>query len=174
MTVQLGKPMGAGRVIALASTEEKRALARGLGADVAVDGAVEGLTERLLAANDGEPVDVVFDMAGGEAFAAGLAALAPLGRLVAFGTASGSGGGVDTRALIPGSRAVLGMWLIDLLRRGEEAGDAWRRLCKLFEDGDLRLLSGPAFSLEEAGRAQRELAERRTSGKVVLEVGVAG
>jgi NADPH2:quinone reductase len=170
LAVQLGKTMGAGRVIAAASTAERRALALELGADAAVDSAVEGLTERLLAANGGEPVDVVFDMAGGAAFDAGLAALGPLGRLVAFGTASGTGGAVDTRALIPGSRAVLGMWLIDLLRRRHDAEEAWAGLCDLFARGSLRLLAGPAFGLAEAGAAQRELAGRRTSGKVVLDL----
>src|SRR4051794_1999046 len=61
LAVQLAKPMEAGRVIATASTPERRALALELGADAAVDGAAEGLTERLIEANHGEPVDVVFD-----------------------------------------------------------------------------------------------------------------
>src|SRR3954471_2683037 len=60
LAVQLGKPMGAGRVIATASSEEKRALALELGADAALDGDPDGLPERLLEANRGEPVDVVF------------------------------------------------------------------------------------------------------------------
>ena len=61
LALQLGRPMGAGRVIATASTPGKRALALELGADVAVDGAAEGLTERLVEANLGRPVDVVFE-----------------------------------------------------------------------------------------------------------------
>ena len=47
LAAQLGHQLGAGRVIATASSEEKRALALELGADVAVDPAAEGLTERL-------------------------------------------------------------------------------------------------------------------------------
>ena len=68
LAVQLGRPMGAGRVIATASTADKRALALELGADAAVDGSADGLTERLVEANLGKPVDVVFEMAGGEVF----------------------------------------------------------------------------------------------------------
>src|SRR3954466_1665687 len=68
LAVQLGRPMGAGRVIATASSEEKRALAVELGADAAVDGAPDGLADRLVAANDGNRVDVVFEMAGGQVF----------------------------------------------------------------------------------------------------------
>src|SRR3954451_10134912 len=60
LAVQLGHPMGAGRVIATASTEDKRALALELGADVAIDGGAEGLKERLIEANLGRQVDVVF------------------------------------------------------------------------------------------------------------------
>src|ERR671932_138843 len=68
LAVQLGRPMGAGRVIATASSEEKRALALELGADAAVDGAPEGLADRLVEANGGQRVDVVFEMAGGAVF----------------------------------------------------------------------------------------------------------
>ena len=65
LAVQLGKPLGAGRVIATASTEEKRALALELGADAAVDVTREDLTDALIEANVGERVDVVLEMAGG-------------------------------------------------------------------------------------------------------------
>src|ERR671916_786983 len=54
LAVQLGRPLGAGRVIATASTEEKRAMTLELGADAAIDGSPDGLTERLLEANLGE------------------------------------------------------------------------------------------------------------------------
>ena len=68
LAVQLGRAFGAGRVIATASSEQRRALTLELGADVAIDPAPEGLTERLLEANGGSPVDVVFEMSGGEVF----------------------------------------------------------------------------------------------------------
>ena len=88
LAVQLGRPMGAGRVIATASTDDKRALALELGADAAIDADPEGMKERLLEANGGATVDVVFEMAGGEVFEQSLAALAPFGRLVTYGIAS--------------------------------------------------------------------------------------
>src|SRR5262245_21056328 len=108
LAVQLGKPMGAGRVIATASTQEKRDLARELGADAAIDADPEGLKERLIAANLGRQVDVVFEMAGGAVFDACLAAVAPFGRLVTYGIASGAGNEVHTRKLMGPSRAVVG------------------------------------------------------------------
>jgi NADPH2:quinone reductase len=68
LAVQLGKPMGAGRVIATASSEEKRQKALELGADAAVDSGAEDLHAALLEANEGRKVDVVFEMAGGAVF----------------------------------------------------------------------------------------------------------
>jgi len=88
LAVQLGRALGAGRVIATASSAEKLALALELGADVAVDSAPDGLSERLREANEGEPVDVVFDMAGGAAFDASYGALAHFGRIVVCGIAT--------------------------------------------------------------------------------------
>src|SRR5690349_21938068 len=87
LAVQLGRSMGAGRVIATASSEEKRALALELGADAAVDSAPEGLADRLIEANGGQRVDVVLEMAGGEGFEQSLTALAPFGRVIAYGNA---------------------------------------------------------------------------------------
>src|SRR3954454_20334253 len=80
LAVQLAKPMGAGRVIASASSEEKREMVRGLGADAVIDSAPEDMTERLIEANEARPVDVVFDMAGGPVFEQSAEALGPFGR----------------------------------------------------------------------------------------------
>src|SRR4051812_48626083 len=65
IAVQLAKAWGAGRVIATASSDEKRALALELGADVAIDSRAEDMTEALLDAN-GRRVDIVLDMVGGK------------------------------------------------------------------------------------------------------------
>ena len=90
LAVQLAKPFGAGRVIATASTEEKRSLAMSLGADAVVDPAVDDLTAALVEANDGNQVDVVLEMSGGRVFSACAEALAPFGRIVAYGIARAS------------------------------------------------------------------------------------
>src|SRR5215213_5918946 len=89
LALQLAKPLGAARVIAVASTDEKRALALELGADAAIGADPEGMRERIVEANAGRPVDVVLEMAGGAVFDQSLAALAPFGRLAVFGAASG-------------------------------------------------------------------------------------
>jgi NADPH2:quinone reductase len=169
LAVQLGKPLGAGRVIATASTEEKRALALELGADVAVDGSAEGLTERLVEANLGMPVDVVFEMAGGAIFDASLAALAPFGRLVTYGIASHENNTVRSGDLMKRSRAVVGFWFFHCLGRPAMIDEALADLFERVRGGQLRVVTGPAYPLADAARAQTDLAERRTTGKVTLD-----
>ena len=172
LAVQLGGAMGAGRVIATASTAGKRALALELGADAAIDGAADGLTERIVEANLGAPVDVVFEMAGGATFDSSLAALAPFGRLVTYGIASGEANTVRTGALMRRSHAVVGFWIMHCIGRPAMIDEALADLFARVARGELRVVSGPAYPLTEAAQAQRDLAGRRTTGKVTLDPNV--
>jgi NADPH2:quinone reductase len=169
LAVQLGRPMGAGRVIATASSESKRALALELGADVAVDRAAEGLTERLVEANGGAPVDVVFEMVGGAVFDASLAALAPFGRLVTYGISSGENNTIRSGDLMRRSRAVVGFWFVHCLGRPQMIDEALADLFERVARGELRVVTGPSYPLEQAAQAQTDLVERRTTGKVTLD-----
>jgi len=169
LAVQLGRPMGAGRVIATASTEDKRALALDLGADAAIDAAPEGLTQRLLEANLDRPVDVVFEMAGGPVFDESLEALGPFGRLVTYGIASGESNAVRSGDLMRSSRSVVGFWLMHCIGRPTMLDEALADLFERLSRGELRVVTGPAYPLGEAARAQADLAARRTTGKVTLD-----
>jgi NADPH:quinone reductase len=169
LAVQLGHPLGAGRIIASASSPEKRALALELGADVAIDPAPEGLTERLIEANQGQPVDVVFEMAGGKVFEASYKALAPFGRIVAYGIASQQPNEVSTGSLLRHSRAVVGFYLFHCLRRPGMFTDALSELFKRAGRGELKAVVGHTYPLEQAAQAHIDLRERRTSGKLLLD-----
>ncbi len=169
LAVQLGRPLGAGRVIATASTPDKRALALELGADVAVDGAAEGLKERLVEANLGEPVDVVFEMVGGAVFDESLAALAPFGRLVTYGISSGESNTVRSGSLMRHSRAVVGFWFAHCIGRPAMIDAALADLFERVRRGELHVVTGPAYPLTEAAQAQDDLAARRTTGKITLD-----
>ena len=170
LAVQLGKRFGAGRVIATASTEDKRALALELGADAAVDVRRDDLADALVEANLGERVDVVLEMARGRVFDASLAALAPFGRLVTYGIASREQNEVATGALMRKSRAVVGFWLMHCLRRPAEMVDApLQELFELATAGDLRVVAGESYGLSEVRRAHMDLQARRTSGKLLLD-----
>jgi NADPH2:quinone reductase len=169
LAVQLGHLLGAGRVIAVASTEDKRALTLQLGADAAIDADPDGLTERIVAANDGRPVDAVFEMAGGAVFDACLDALAPFGRLVAYGIASREQNDVRSGALMRKSRAVVGFWFMHCLGRRDMVEEPLAELFGRAARGELRVVVGATYPLSDAARAQVDLAERRTTGKLLLD-----
>jgi len=169
IAVQLGHQLGAGRVIATASSEEKRALTLELGADAAVDPGAEGLSERLLAANDGRPVDVVFEMSGGAVFDASYAALAHFGRLVVCGIATSEQNEVRSGSLLRHSRAVIGFYLFHCMERPGMFAQALSDLYARAGRGELQAIVGGTYPLEQAAQAQIDLRERRTSGKLLLD-----
>lgn len=171
LAVQLARQFGAGAVIAAASSEEKRATALQLGASAAIDPDPAGLAERVLSANGGRRVDVVLDAVGGAVFEQSLSVLAAGGRLVAYGTAGGAPGEVSTRSLIIGSKAVVGYWLMDSLRTAGAGDEPLAELFELLRAGKLSPLVGSVYPLGEAARAQSDVAERRTQGKVSLDTG---
>jgi NADPH:quinone reductase len=168
LAVQLGQPLGAGRVIATASSPQRRELALRLGADVAIDPSPEGLTERLVEANEGRPVDVVFDMAGGEVFERSCRALAHFGRIVVCGISSQQPNHVSSGSLLRHSRAVVGFYLFHCLERPGMFAQALTDLFARAARGELEVVVGGTYPLEQAARAQTDLRERRTSGKLLL------
>lgn len=171
IAVQLARLWGAGRVIATASTPEKQALARELGADVAVSPEPEGLRARLREANGGRPVDVVLEMTGGAVFDESLRALAPFGRLVTFGMASReTPEPVEVGQLMARSTAVIGFWLAHCFTRPAMMRAALDDLVAMLGDGRLRAVIGGHYPLAEAAQAHRDLRSRRTVGKLVLDV----
>jgi NADPH2:quinone reductase len=172
LAVQLAKPMGAGRVIATASSEDKRALCLELGADAAIDGDAsdpDALRERILAANDGREVDVVLEMAGGPLFDVALRALADMGRMVVYGISSREQNTVRTGRLLKRSQSVIGFWLFHYLERPEHLRAPLAELFDHAAAGRVRAVVGDTYGLSEARRAQEDLASRRTRGKLLLD-----
>jgi NADPH:quinone reductase len=169
IAVQLAKRWGAGRVIATASSAEKRRLALDLGADVAVDSTVDDLRGALREANDGRGVDVVLEMTGGRVFDQSLAALAPLGRLATFGMASRRPAKpVEAGQLMARSTAVIGFWLAHLVQRPALLAEAVNDLLALIDAGDLRPVIGGRYRLETVADAHRALLDRTSTGKLVI------
>lgn len=169
LAVQLAKPMGAGRVIATASSEEKRNLTLELGADAAVDPATEDLKQALIDANEGRKVDVVLEMAGGRTFDQSLEALAPFGRMITYGLASREPSEVQNGRLMRKSWGVIGFWLMHLLQRPEMLREPLAELFERAARGEIRAVVGETYPLSEARRAHEDLQSRRTSGKLMLD-----
>jgi NADPH2:quinone reductase len=168
LAVQLARRAG-GRVIALASTDDKRALAARLGAEATVDSRADDLKAAILEANDGRQVEAVLDMSGGETFEACLRTLAPFGRLVTFGIASREQNEVATGHLMRHSRAVIGFWLMHLIPHREEVAGIVADLFSAVEASELDVIVGGVYPLSEAHRAHDDIAGRRTTGKLLLD-----
>ncbi len=169
LAVQLAKPFGAGRVIATASSEEKRALTLELGADAAVDTAVDDLTGSLVEAAGGRRVDVVLEMSGGRIFDQCAEALAPFGRIVAYGIASREQNTLETGRLMRKSRTVVGFWLVNCLGRRDMVEEPLADLFDRAARAELEPLVGATYPLSEVRRAHEDMQGRRTSGKLLLD-----
>ncbi|GAA1455307.1 NADPH:quinone oxidoreductase family protein [Nocardiopsis tropica] len=171
LAVQLAKRFGAGRVVAVASSAEKRELALQLGADAVVDSSAPDMTEALIEANGGRRVDVVLDMVGGRVTDESVRALAPFGRLAFYGMASRElPSPVQPANLMKYSTTVGGMWLPHVWRLpGEVMGTAMAELFSLVAAGNLKPVLGGTYPLAEARRAHEALRSRGTTGKLTLD-----
>jgi NADPH:quinone reductase len=170
LAVQLARAFGAGRIVALASSEAKRDLAMRLGADAVVDSGVTDLTAAVREACDGR-ADVVLEMTGGPTTGALLDTLAPFGRLVVYGMAARTPTPpIDLGRLMSRSQAVVGFWLAHAMREpARRMVPVMHELVDLVATGALRPVVGGTYPLAEAQRAHEDLRARRTVGKLVLD-----
>lgn len=170
LAVQLAKSWGAGRVIAVAGSEEKLSLAQSLGADEGVLADHPDLKKALEQANGGRKVDVVLEMVGGATTDASLAALAPFGRLAVFGMASRQPPSpIEVGGLMSRSRAVVGFWLAHCFTRPELLQPQMAEMLAMVEAGTLVPQVGASYPLSQANRAHEALRDRSSMGKLVLD-----
>ena len=170
LAVQLAKLMGAGTVLGTASNASKLELARRLGADVAINYTEENWVEQVQEATDGKGADIILEMVGGRIAEQSLRCLAPYGRLVVFGAASGERASFPSAPLMNKNQSVIGYWLIAWMQRPDRIAHAASELMKYLATGKLEILVGQTFPLTEAAAAHQAIAARHTTGKVVLLV----
>ena len=158
--------MRGGRVIGTTSSEEKAELARGAGADEVVP--YDSFEDRARELTGGEGVAAVYDGIGRATFDQSLAALRPRGYLVVYGAASGPPPPVDVARLNAGSLFLTRPTLqhysasrAELLQRAEDVF-GW------IAAGKLEVRIGGRYALEDARKAQEDLAGRATTGKLIL------
>jgi len=167
LLVQVAADAGA-RVVAAASSDAKRELARALGAEVAVDYTRPDWTERVREATGGGAA-LVYDGAGGPLGTAALDATSVGGRFVTYGTSEGF------TVLDPDLVARRRIRVFSPLMDGPPAQDTVRELLTLAleraAEGRLRPAIGALYPLERAEDAHRALAARATVGKSLLLVG---
>ena len=157
--IQLAKLLGA-NVIATASSDEKRAYAREVGADEAI-----GYDEL-----DDLRVDVVIDPVGGEVFSRSLPLLNPLGAIVAIGFAGGLWDDPSVQWLVGRNAAVVGVYLGRLMKlRPQLVHECAVELLALWAQGQIDPPVGATFALADARDAHALIEARKHVGKVVLE-----
>lgn len=167
--VQVGKHLGA-RVIASASSPEKRALALDGGADAAIDARAEDWREQVRAAAGGKPVDVVFDPVGGEATDPAFRCLGWGGRHLVIGFPGGIAALRTNLPLLKGASLVG----VDIRQFGElepDRAEANRaELFRLAATGVLRPAIAQRYPLERFRAAMIDAAGGHSAGRVVLEM----
>jgi NADPH2:quinone reductase len=169
--VEVGKAMGA-FVLAAAGGPERGRLAMAHGADGAIDYLAEDLRTTALKITQGKGVDVVFDPVGGTAFDAMLRATAWEGRIVVVGFASGHIPQIPANLLLVKNVAALGLfWGAYRKQDPARVRASLVTLLGWWAEGKLRPLVSERFALADAGRALAHLAERRGTGKIVIEIG---
>ena len=168
LAVQLARLMGAGTIIGTASNAGKLELARRLGADVAINYTDENWVEQVNTATGGKGVDIILEMVGGRVAEQNLQCLAPFGRMVIYGAASGQIAQFSGIQLMYKNQAIIGYWLTSQLNRPDHITLAVMELMQYLISGKLEIVVGQTFPLAQAAEAHRAIAERKTMGKVVL------
>jgi NADPH2:quinone reductase len=167
LLTQLAHRAGA-QVIAAARGETKLALTRRLGAEIAIDYAETGWTDRALAATGGQGPDVVFDGAGGDLGDAALQIVPGGGLFIGYGAAAGefAAAGADSAR----ARGVEVLSLYDLNIGNDSRARYATRILELLATEQLEVVIGQTFPLADAAAAHAAIENRSALGRTMLRV----
>jgi NADPH2:quinone reductase len=166
--IEVGKLLGA-RVIAAASSPEKRAMARQHGADETIDYQTEDLRDQVRTLTNGQGVDVVFDPVGGAAFTQSVRCIGWEGRILVVGFASGDIPHVAANMILVKNFSVTGVVFGEhSWRYPDDTRQRLGLLLDAYEQGHLKPNVSKTYPLAEARTALAEMAGRRVLGKLVL------
>ena len=168
-TLRLAPALGAARVIAVVSTEDKAEVARANGAtDVVL---ADGFRDAVAELTGGRGVDIVLDPVGGDRFTDSLRSLAPAGRLLVVGFTGGEIPTVKVNRLLLNNIDVVGVgWGAWTLGHPGSLREQWDDLAALLNSGRLAAPQPEVYRFEEAAAAVAALENRTARGKVVLRV----
>ena len=165
--IQVGKALGA-RVIATARGPERAEFCRALGADHVIDHHSEDIAEGVRAATDGRGANAIYDPVGGEAFASAMQCIAPEGRILAIGFASGSWGQADTSHLVYNNYSVVGVIPTHYDRAFKQRTQ--EQLLGWWREGKLRTRIDELVAFETLPDALERLVAGGVRGKLALAV----
>ncbi|MDP1748252.1 MAG: zinc-binding dehydrogenase, partial [Reyranella sp.] len=186
--IEVGKAMGA-TVIASAGGADKLAAAKEAGADHLIDYRKEDLRAKVLELTDGRGADVIYDPVGGTAFDTSLRCIAPEGRLIPMGFASGVVPQIPANILLVKNATVIGFYYgyyngwggrdgkggtptpkeaVALAQRRAMVADAQTELMRWFTEGKLKATVAATLDLADWVKAFKLIEERTVVGKAVL------
>lgn len=168
-TLRIAPALGAGRVIAVVSTEDKAEVARAAGAtDVVL---ADGFKDAVAELTGGRGVDIVMDPVGGDRFTDSLRSLAPAGRLLVVGFTGGEIPTVKVNRLLLNNIDVVGVgWGAWTLSHPGALAQQWEGLAALLASGRLAAPHPQVYPFEQAAAAVASLENRSARGKVVVRV----
>lgn len=168
--VQLAKLLGAGKVIAAASTPAKRELALKLGADAAVDYTQRDWVKEVRELTGGKGVDVVLEATGGDVLIQSIRAMGPFGRTVVFGAASREHRPVNPYDMLGMNQSLITYYVGGWFEwRPQQAGAALQKLISFIKSGEINVQIGHVLPLSKAAEAHHILAARASAGKIILK-----
>lgn len=168
--IQLAKLLGAGKVIAAASTPAKRELALKLGADAAIDYTADDWVKAVHDLTEGKGVDVVLEATGGDVLVQSIQAMAPFGRIVVFGAASRERRPVNPYSMLGMNQSLVTYYVGGWFQwRPQQAIAALHRLIDLVKNGKINVQIGHILPLSKAAEAHQILAARASAGKIILK-----
>jgi len=168
--VEIGKLLGA-KVIATAGYDDKLEIARSKGADFTINYKTEDVRTRIKEITDGQGANVVYDPVGGDLFTASLRSMAPEGRIVVIGFASGDVPQIPANHLLVKNVDVLGFyWGAYKIFKNHILTDSMTELLKWYNEGKIKPHVSQTFPLEQTIDAIKALKDRKSTGKVVVTI----
>jgi NADPH2:quinone reductase len=167
--VQIGKILGV-EMYGTSSSDEKLDRVKRMGLQHAINYTKQDYEQAVKDLTEGEGVDAVFEMLGGEHTAKSARCLSDFGRVICYGAATGQRAQFDPGILYAKGSSVHGLWLTYLSANRDLMQRAWTQLSAWVAEGHLHPVVGDVLPMERAGDAYRLLLERRNFGKVVLRI----
>jgi NADPH2:quinone reductase len=167
--VQIGKLLDV-EMYGTSSSDEKLSRVKELGLQYGINYKQQEYERAVRDLTQGEGVDAVFEMLGGDHTAKSLRCLRDFGKVIQYGTATGAQPKLDLRAMYAKSASVQGLWLTYLAQKPDIMNPAWQQLSKWINEKRLVPQIGQVFPFERAVDAYKLLEQGKNYGKVILKI----
>jgi NADPH:quinone reductase len=167
--VQIGRAIDAGKIIGTAGSDDKLAVIRDNGADLALNYSTEDFVDIVKKETGGRGADVIYDPVGGEVGERSTRCIAFEGRLLLVGFTSGRFPALAANHILIKNYSIVGLhWGLYRQHDPSRIEQCWKELFALYEIGKLKPLIGGRYPMDKVADAMSFLASRKATGKIVL------